>query len=187
MQRVQETQVESCWSNHGATAVCTGETSTWSIHPHFCRLWRPVHYCQGRGKQRQKCWLCLFTSLSSRAVHLEMAYGLDTDSFLRCFIRMTSRRGYLLMVISDCGTNFIRAERELCELVDNLDHTASKGVKWSFNPLLVPQLIGGLKMEDQVIESPQYFLVGNFFFLQPPQKTWWLEHFQVHFEYRLQI
>ena len=75
------------------------------------------------------------------------------------------------MVISDCGTNFIRAERELCELVDNLDHTASKGVKWSFNPLLVPQLIGGLKMEDQVIESPQYFLVGNFFFLQPPQKT----------------
>ena len=29
-----------------------------------------------------------------------MAYGLDTDSFLKCFIRMTSRRGYPQEIVS---------------------------------------------------------------------------------------
>jgi len=35
----------------------------------------------------------LFTCLTTRAVHLEMSYSLDTDSFINAFIRMTSRRG----------------------------------------------------------------------------------------------
>ena len=108
----------------------------------------PFITVQGRGKRRQKRWLCLFTCLSSRAVHLEMAYGLDTDSFLRCFVRMTSRRGYPLTIVSDRGTNFIGADRELRELVDGLDQnriqdqTVDKGVKWSFNPPLAPHFGG---------------------------------------------
>ena len=71
-----------------------------------------------------------------------MAYGLDTDSFLRCFVRMTSRRGYPLTIVSDLGTNFIGADRELRGLVDGLDQnriqdqTVDKGVKWLFNPPL---------------------------------------------------
>ena len=105
----------------------------------------PFITAQGRGQKR---WPCLFTCLSSRAVHLEMAYGLDTDSFLRCFVRMTRRRGYPLMIVSSRGNNFICAERELREITDDLDHTqiqdqtASKGVKWSINPPLAPRFGG---------------------------------------------
>ena len=41
----------------------------------------PFTTVQGRGVRRQKRWLCLFTYLSTCAVHLEVAFGLDTDSF----------------------------------------------------------------------------------------------------------
>ena len=37
---------------------------------------------QGRGKTRAKRYLCLFACNLTQAVHLEMAYSLDTDSFL---------------------------------------------------------------------------------------------------------
>jgi hypothetical protein len=78
----------------------------------------PFVTVQGRGRQREKRWLCLFTCFLSRAVHLEMAYGLDTDSFLRCLTHMTSRRGWPIEIVSDRRTNFIGAAREPKELVD---------------------------------------------------------------------
>ena len=76
---------------------------------------------QGHGRTRAKCYLCLFTCLTTRAVHLEMAYSLDTDSFINAFTQMTSRRGTPTYVISDNGTNFVGAERELRGLVEALD------------------------------------------------------------------
>jgi len=103
---------------------------------------------QGRGKTRQKRYLCLFTCLSTRAVHLELAYSLTTDSFLNAFFRMTSRRGLPQDMLSDNGTNFVGADNELKELVARLDKdkivnsTANHGVKWHFNPPSAPHFSG---------------------------------------------
>lgn len=95
---------------------------------------------QGRGKARQKRYLCLFTCHSSRAVHLEMALNMDTDSFLNAFYRMTCRRGTPKEIFSDNGTNFVGAYHELKELYEQINKekiistTAHKGIKWHFQP-----------------------------------------------------
>ena len=60
---------------------------------------------QGRGKTRQKRYLCLFTCLETRAVRdqLELAFSLDTDALLNAFYRMTSRHGLPKDVVCDIG------------------------------------------------------------------------------------
>ena len=83
----------------------------------------------------------------SRAVHLEVAYGLDTYSFLNAFSGMVNRRR-VPEVVSDNGTNFVSSERELRELVEAIDKdkihrsAADKGIKWHFNPPLAPHFGG---------------------------------------------
>ncbi|XP_071118413.1 uncharacterized protein [Haliotis cracherodii] len=111
----------------------------------------PFFTVQGRGKARQKRYLCLFTCLASRAVHLEIAHGMDTNSFLNAFYRMASRRGLPEDIVCDNGTNFVGAEKELKELVSCLDNDAVKrtlanrGTKWKFNPPCAPHFGGGFE------------------------------------------
>ena len=109
----------------------------------------PFITVQGRGKRRQKHYLCLFTCLACRAVHLEIAYGLDVDSFLTAFSRMINRRGLPEDIISDNGTNFVAADKELkkmtCQIVNDSKFTSAmikRKIKWSFNPPQAPHFGG---------------------------------------------
>ena len=81
----------------------------------------PFITVQGRQNRRKKRYHCLFTCLVTRAVHLEIAFGLDTDPFLNVFYRMASRRGLPEETFSDNGTNFKGTDAELKSLVMKLE------------------------------------------------------------------
>ena len=52
----------------------------------------------------------LFTCLTTRAVHVELAGDLSTDSFILALRRFISRRGHPKTIISDNGSNFVGAK-----------------------------------------------------------------------------
>ena len=67
-----------------------------------------------------KAYVCVFVSLSVKAVHLELVTDLTTEAFIACLRRFVARRGRPNVVMSDNGTNFVGANRELKELCDFL-------------------------------------------------------------------
>ena len=126
---------------------------------------------QRRGNKRTKRYLFLFTCLLCGAVHLEMACGMDTNSFLNAFYRKVNRRGLQLKVLSDNETNIVGENTELKELINKLEKdeikrsTAKKGIKWHFNALLGPHL--GSDFETMIRASKQ--AVSNIFGVQISQ------------------
>ena len=61
------------------------------------------------GRKEVKRYGVLFTCLASRAIHLETATSLETDSFINALRRFICRRGPIRQVRSDQGTNFVGA------------------------------------------------------------------------------
>ena len=64
----------------------------------------------------------LFTCMASRAIHLETATSLTTDSFLNAYRRFVCRRGPVQQLRSDQGTNFVGAKNELEAALLEMNH-----------------------------------------------------------------
>lgn len=58
-------------------------------------------------RSRGKVWGCVYTCLSSRAVHLEIARDYSTDGFLLAHRRFQSIRGCPSVIYSDPGKSFV--------------------------------------------------------------------------------
>ncbi|XP_070567315.1 uncharacterized protein [Ptychodera flava] len=82
----------------------------------------------------------IFTCLAVRAVHIEVADSLSTDSFINALRRFIARRGPVKMIRSDNGTNFVGARRILQEEIDKWnqqkiqDNLLQDNIEWKFNP-----------------------------------------------------
>ena len=79
----------------------------------------PWHVKEGR--RQLKRYGVLFTSLASRAVHLEVANSLTANSFINAYRRFVGRRGPVRQLRSDQGTNFVGAKNELQQALAELD------------------------------------------------------------------
>ena len=72
-------------------------------------------------------------------MHIEVAESLDTDSFLNCLQRFIARRGLPDLIRSDNGRNFVGAERELRQGLQEWNQEriegelSERGDRWLFN------------------------------------------------------
>ena len=74
-----------------------------------------------RGRIVLKRYGALFTSLEGRAVHIEVADSLETDSFLNALRRFICRRGPVREIRCERETNSIGAEAELQKAIEEMD------------------------------------------------------------------
>ena len=100
------------------------------------------------GRSIAKRYGCVFTCLTMRAVHIEIAHSLDTQSFINALRRFIARRGKPLKIFSDNGTNFVGAEKVLRDALlefntNSINRFCSQeGICWTFNPPLASHMGG---------------------------------------------
>ncbi|XP_078493208.1 uncharacterized protein LOC144748760 [Ciona intestinalis] len=116
-----------------------------------------------QGRSEVKRYGCLFTCMTTRAVHLELARDLSTDSLLNALRRFIARRGTPDHIYSDNGTNLVGAERVLRESIQGWNHKQiykfllQKEVQWSFNPPSVSHMGGAW---ERMIRSTRRILLS---------------------------
>ncbi|XP_053691781.1 uncharacterized protein LOC128740267 [Sabethes cyaneus] len=100
------------------------------------------------GRRIEKRWGVIATCLTTRAIHLQIAYTLTTESCVMAIRNIMVRRGIPAMIYSDRGTNFRAASKELQSATAKIDHDAlksefvSSNTEWSFNPPITPHMGG---------------------------------------------
>ncbi|XP_049284746.1 uncharacterized protein LOC125764477 [Anopheles funestus] len=100
------------------------------------------------GRRHEKRSGAIFTCLTTRAIHLEVVHSLTTASCILAIHRFFARRGSPPKIISDQGTNFVGAARELREALKDVDTEAlmerfsSPVINWIFNPPSAPHFGG---------------------------------------------
>ncbi|XP_022785069.1 uncharacterized protein LOC111325509 [Stylophora pistillata] len=80
-----------------------------------------------------KCYICLFSCVSTRAVHLELKPNLTVKSFLLAFRRLTCRRGLPATLMSDNGKTFRGSSKEIVKIARSkevLRYLAINDVSW---------------------------------------------------------
>lgn len=119
------------------------------VHPFThtgCDFFGPLYVKSGRSEVKR--YGAIFTCLTTRAIHLELCENLTTDSCILAIRRFMARRGEPETILSDNGTNFKGAEREIRQSLAEIEHDvitstlAKRQVTWKFNPPHAPHMGG---------------------------------------------
>ncbi|KAL7830355.1 hypothetical protein SRHO_G00314820 [Serrasalmus rhombeus] len=120
-----------------------------------------------RGRSEVKRYGCLFTCLTTRAIHLEVAHSLDTDSFINALQRFMARRGTPQLIRSDNGSNFVGACSELKKALDEWnqnrieEHLLQRETQWKFNPPAASHMGGVWERQIRTVRSILLGLTGQ--------------------------
>ena len=93
-----------------------------------------------RNRKTEKRYGLLITCMATRAAHIEVSHSLDTESFIMALRRFIARRGKPSTILSDNGSSFIGAERELKRAMDEWnqariqDTLSQENISWKFLP-----------------------------------------------------
>ena len=97
------------------------------------------------GALMTKMWMCLFTCLAIRAVHLEWVRSLSEEHFLLCLRRFIARRGRPELIISNNAAQFKLVKtaideqwRQLTLDEELVSYLSNNGIKWQFSTALSP-------------------------------------------------
>ena len=96
----------------------------------------PLYVKDHSASEPRKVWLCLFTCCVVRAVHLDLVPDMTAESFLRCFRRFTSRRGFPLKLLSDNTKTFKASEKEISSTLSDpvvQRYFTDLSIDWRFN------------------------------------------------------
>ncbi|KIH52989.1 ubiquinone biosynthesis protein COQ7 [Ancylostoma duodenale] len=87
----------------------------------------PLHY-RDAFNTKAKVWVCLFTCMATRAVHLELVLNNSTQEFLLALRRFIARRGTPDHILSDNATTFLSANdvmNDMNRIIYRAAHTAA--------------------------------------------------------------
>ena len=97
----------------------------------------------------KKVWVCLFTCMVTRAIHLELVQDMTAEEFLLGFKRFVSQRGVPAEIISDNASQFKVASKTLEMLFkrvlkheDIQSYVSNSGINWKFIVELAPWMGG---------------------------------------------
>ena len=104
-------------------------------------LFGPIeHVDMVRKRLKEKCWGVIFTCMVSRAVHLDLTQGYDTDALLQAIRRFMSLRGCPKELLSDHGSQMIACHKEVAVMLELVDWNlvdgwcSRKGITWKLVP-----------------------------------------------------
>ena len=128
-----------------------------------------------KGHTRKPVWImwyvCLFMCLTTKCIHLELVMDLTTEAFLAALRRFVARRGRPAHIMTDNGTNFVGARRELAEFYKLLStpamqdavgkHMTSNRIQWSHSPARSPHFGGMWKAGVKQMKDLLYKHLGT--------------------------
>lgn len=136
-----------------------------------CDYAGPVQYTpvRGRGVKSRKAWLCIFTCMTTRATHIEVATDLSTVSFLAALKRFLSRRGPVKCMYTDNGTCFVGASSYLRDLYKFLDELrphlevelSENRIDWKFIPPASPHFGGCWESIVKIVKTHLFKVIGE--------------------------